>query len=39
MKREIVKKTMMLLAISGMIFSGCGKEEKEPVNICSTKEN
>lgn len=28
MKREIVKKTMMLLAISGMIFSGCGKEEK-----------
>lgn len=36
MKREIVKKTMMLLAISGMIFSGCGKEEK---NICATKEN
>ena len=28
MKREIVKKTMILLAISGIIFSGCGKEEK-----------
>ena len=28
MKREMVKKIMMLLTISGMIFSGCGKTEK-----------
>lgn len=37
MKREMVIKALMLLAISGMIFSGCGKTEKTYVSQKKTE--
>ena len=37
MKREIVIKALMLLAISGMIFSGCGKTEETYVSQKKTE--